>query len=70
MLEDVPHDHARHVNDAAPLSPIRMVLQGSDDKRRKGIAQGNEYSSTALNVWTHHALDLGAKQGHHPPWFW
>jgi hypothetical protein len=45
--------------------PIEVVLRGSDINRTVGIDQGNPYSSTALNVRLHHAIDL--MQDQHPP---
>jgi hypothetical protein len=43
------------------------VLRGGDDPQRlRGLAQGSPYSPAGLNVRLHHALDLGANQGHYP----
>jgi hypothetical protein len=67
IINDVMADHARHINNAALLSLLGVVLRGGDGKKRtRGIDQGCPYSPTALNVRMHHALDLGATQGHHP----
>src|SRR5262245_4477541 len=76
IIADVMADHTDHItkssksSKSALLSLIRLVLQGSDEKRTRGIAQGSPYSPTALNVRLHHALDLGVNQGHHPLRYW
>jgi hypothetical protein len=67
VLADVLADHARHILEPATLSLTEVVLRSGDDPtRQRGISQGSPYSPTALNVRLHHALDLGANQGHHP----
>jgi RNA-directed DNA polymerase len=68
VIDDVLTDHARHLQDPPLLSLIDTVLRGGDG-HTKGIDQGSPYSPTALNVRLHHAHDLGARQGHLPPWF-
>ncbi len=66
IITDVMADHANHITEPSLLALIRMVLQGNDAKRNRGIDQGNPYSPTALNMRLHHAVDLAAHQGHHP----
>jgi hypothetical protein len=67
VLADVLADHARYILGPSLLSLVGVVLRGGDDpQRQRGISQGSPYSPTALNVRLHHALDLGASQGHHP----
>jgi RNA-directed DNA polymerase len=78
IIADVMADHTRYITEPSLLSLIKVVLQGSDRKRHRGIDQGSPYSPTALNVRLHHALDLGVDQdhhqdhhqGHHPLRYW
>src|SRR5262245_26554116 len=79
IIADVMADHTNHItksskssksSKSALLSLIQVVLQGSDEKKTRGVDQGCPYSPTALNVRLHHALDLGVNQGHHPPRYW
>jgi hypothetical protein len=66
-IGDALADHARYILEQSLLSLTGVVLRGGDDpQRQRGIGQGSPYSPTALNVRLHHALDLGASQGHHP----
>jgi hypothetical protein len=67
VLADVLADHGGHILEPSLLTLTEVVLRGGDDPQRpRGIDQGSPYSPTALNVRLHHALDLGANQGHHP----
>src|SRR5262249_2266874 len=79
IIADVMADHTDHITKSSKLSKssksallslIKVVLQGSDEKKTRGIDQGSPYSPTALNVRLHHALDLGVHHGHHPLRYW
>jgi hypothetical protein len=67
VLADVLADHGRHILEPSVVALAGSVLRGGDDPQRlRGLAQGSPYSPAGLNVRLHHALDLGANQGHHP----
>jgi hypothetical protein len=67
VLADVLADHGRHILEQSVVALAGSVLRGGDDPQRlRGLAQGSPYSPAGLNVRLHHALDLGANQGHHP----
>src|SRR5262245_51919533 len=70
LIADVMADHTNYITKPSLLFLIQAVLQGSDEKRTRGIDQGSPYSPTALNVRLHHALDLGVNQGHHLLRYW
>jgi RNA-directed DNA polymerase len=66
LVDDAVTDHGRYILEPSLLALVGVVLRGGDAERPRGIDQGSAYSPTALNVRLHHALDLGANQGHHP----
>jgi hypothetical protein len=67
VIADALADHGRYITELPLLRIVETVIRGGDDPERlRGIDQGSAYSPTALNLRLHHALDLGANQGHHP----
>jgi retron-type reverse transcriptase len=58
VLADLMRHHRRYLKDQELLKHIEIVIRGGDEPGRKiGIAQGDPYSPTALNVILHYALD-------------
>lgn len=53
----VMDDHRRLISDPNLLQLIKVVLQGENLRKERGIEQGNAYSPTALNLRLTNALD-------------